>query len=469
MLGNNKYVISLTGIIKNTDNKECTLPIQNGKVFVALFENNPMWIDIYWLSIVSHFELKLYGKHNTHLWNVKIIPINIPQFASISRYKIIFPKPLWIKDKYRVIPGFTHLAVDELGNFLKRNHKTQQWEEYATPDLPEDKSRYPAIQVWDPDNNKSRNILIHRLVAMAWCVNRKPLDYNVVNHINGNKHDYRAKNLEWCNAKWNVRHAIESGLRPDAAPCKLRNAISGEILNFYTVTDACRFLGMDRTNVSVLTGLRVGRLIKNQFEFRLDSDPTPWNYVDGKEVKNGRYIATITTGDQVQETYYDTRDIVKKYKLWNLPTYSIECIRDNLIARNPTWKMTWVDQYYNGPYQAYCVETGKIVEHETMRGLAALVGATFSLVRSNILKGETRVTDGYAYRVKTNKPWNTNFETPVSRAKCIRATNSLTKEIIDFSSIRAVARHFNVDKTVIKNRLLLNTKLNAWEFKEVTN
>lgn len=53
---------------------------------------------------------------------------------------------------------------------------------------------------------------IHRLVASAFC--QKPTSANQVNHIDGNKANNFARNLEWITAKGNVQHALVKGLIP---------------------------------------------------------------------------------------------------------------------------------------------------------------------------------------------------------------------------------------------------------------
>lgn len=60
-----------------------------------------------------------------------------------------------------------------------------------------------------------------------------------VNHIDGNKKNNGAENLEWCTPSENINHAYESGLRPvpvgeDHAGSKLTDEIIAEARRRYT-------------------------------------------------------------------------------------------------------------------------------------------------------------------------------------------------------------------------------------------
>lgn len=58
-------------------------------------------------------------------------------------------------------------------------------------------------------NNKSKRIMLHRIIAEAFIqnLNNKPF----INHINSNKKDNRIENLEWCTQSENVKHSVNAG------------------------------------------------------------------------------------------------------------------------------------------------------------------------------------------------------------------------------------------------------------------
>jgi hypothetical protein len=56
----------------------------------------------------------------------------------------------------------------------------------------------------------TRGYAVHRLVALTFL--DEPKENMTANHINGNKLDNRAKNLEWLSHQDNMKHALVHGL-----------------------------------------------------------------------------------------------------------------------------------------------------------------------------------------------------------------------------------------------------------------
>lgn len=72
--------------------------------------------------------------------------------------------------------------------------------------------RYHRQVFVDPDKNIKEVWQIHRLVATLFVPNPDPTKYTVVNHLDANKHNNVASNLEWVTAKENAEHAANMGL-----------------------------------------------------------------------------------------------------------------------------------------------------------------------------------------------------------------------------------------------------------------
>lgn len=63
-------------------------------------------------------------------------------------------------------------------------------------------------------DGKSKMYRLHRIVAETFINNFD--NKNQVNHKNGNKLDNKVKNLEWCNCKDNIHHALKNNLMKPA-------------------------------------------------------------------------------------------------------------------------------------------------------------------------------------------------------------------------------------------------------------
>ena len=104
---------------------------------------------------------------------------------------------------WKEIPNIKGYEVSDLGR-VKSKKTGKICSQQITP------SGYYHIALF-LGNKKQKTYRVHRLVASAFIPN--PNNYNIINHINGNKLDNRPCNLEWCSQKHNANHAYKMGLR----------------------------------------------------------------------------------------------------------------------------------------------------------------------------------------------------------------------------------------------------------------
>ncbi len=86
-----------------------------------------------------------------------------------------------------------------------------------------------------------------------------------INHIDGNKLNNNATNLEWVTAKENMVHASKSGLIPNSISIKLTNKKTNEKMHFFSMSEASRYMGRQFSYIQ--TNIRETNTYENN-EFR---------------------------------------------------------------------------------------------------------------------------------------------------------------------------------------------------------
>ena len=122
---------------------------------------------------------------------------------------------------------------------------------------------YQMVSAGSGSNNKQ---YVHRMVAETWIDN--PNHYEQVNHINGDKDDNRADNLEWVTPSENMRHAFRTGLKKHSGGLKatpIRIVETGEV--FESVSECARRIGGSQGTISECLAGRRSTHLGYHFEY----------------------------------------------------------------------------------------------------------------------------------------------------------------------------------------------------------
>lgn len=148
--------------------------------------------------------------------------------------------------EYRKVDGFPY-SVSSDG--VVRNDRTGHLRKPVISN-----SGYCCVKLWD--KGKGKNCFIHRLVALAFVPN--PNHKPEVNHIDGDKTNNRANNLEWVTGAENKRHCrevlgkINRNPNTEAAhnACKKRVRCIDTCEEYESITAAAKAIGVVQSALS---------------------------------------------------------------------------------------------------------------------------------------------------------------------------------------------------------------------------
>lgn len=89
-------------------------------------------------------------------------------------------------------------------------------------------------------NKKLKSLRLCRLVAENFLENSN--NYPVVNHIDADRLNDSVTNLEWCSYSYNNKDRYKRHDNPNSL--KVQLTYKGELLEFKSVTEACKHLGV---------------------------------------------------------------------------------------------------------------------------------------------------------------------------------------------------------------------------------
>lgn len=155
-----------------------------------------------------------------------------------------------MEEVWKDIEGYEKLyQVSNFGNVKSLDHYASNGKKeilYKGKTLQQQKHKktgYLSVEL--SKNNKQKRIMVHRLVARAFIDN--PNKMPCINHIDEDKTNNKAQNLEWCNHKYNNNYGENT-----KKLCKpvLQYDLNGNFIKeYYGANEASRQLKIGCTNI----------------------------------------------------------------------------------------------------------------------------------------------------------------------------------------------------------------------------
>lgn len=111
-------------------------------------------------------------------------------------------------EEWKVIENFPNYAINSLGRVKSLPKKVRNGTaEFITKErILKQHYRNERAYVNVYKDKKQYKIKIHQQVAKSFVYNPNPEKYTIINHINEDKYDNRAENLEWCDYSYNLNY-----------------------------------------------------------------------------------------------------------------------------------------------------------------------------------------------------------------------------------------------------------------------
>lgn len=343
------------------------------------------------------------NKWNVHIENLtwehkRYIPHIIPGINASS-------------DTFVKIPGFSRYLVNTCGKHCSVDGSILS-DGYMSD------TGYYKVRVVD-DNGTSRNIGVHRLVALALLEHPLDVDDLEVNHKDGNRSNNHYTNLEWVTKVINIRHAIESGLTNRSRNRKiLAKCLDTDIVEIFATPNKCnKALGIPMTTLRRALDNDV-YVAHRGYILKYQDDTRPWPRND--QITCGSNSDIILVKDIMTntiESYRYVGDVAKRLGCDNSVIYRHIRRNNNIpykgcIIRYDTQDLIWPEysekdlhkisamtQWSRKPVTVKNLNTGVVDEYPSVETFCKHIGySSPAYMRSKINTNGYTVHNGYEVR-----------------------------------------------------------------------
>lgn len=189
------------------------------------------------------------------------------------------PLPSEKYPNYFHVPFFTQYVMNKKGELIKGDlHITDTWRT-TSPGIMNPKNIRGGYKVRQLTNDIGVRTSIgrHRLM----CLTFKPYPDNVdrldVNHNNGVPGDDWVDNLDWMTRSRNLSHAYETGLRTQNKHVLIRDVLTGEVSEHWSISEGARSLGLACDEaLRFRLNARFGSVFQDGTQVKLKDDKRDW-------------------------------------------------------------------------------------------------------------------------------------------------------------------------------------------------
>lgn len=183
------------------------------------------------------------------------------------------------------VPGYVAYAINERGVVMSLRRHEIMTMQYTSPDPKKNivgGYAYVATTIW---HRKLTNMMRHRALCLTFKEYPDNVDSLVVNHINGVPGDDWLDNLEWATRGQNNLHAYINDLKNQHMRVLVRNVLTGEVTEYYSISECARQLGFptDETIRQRLVSSAFGAVFRDGTQVKLKSDEREWIIPDDPE------------------------------------------------------------------------------------------------------------------------------------------------------------------------------------------
>lgn len=221
-----------------------------------------------------------------------------------------------IKEIWKSIKGYEEqYAISNFGRVRGLSRKDSMGRNIKSSIIKPQRNKKGYLQVSLCKNGTCKTFTVHRLVADAFIPN--PNACPQVNHIDENKENNYASNLEWCDNLYNSNW----GTRNIRLASKLSHSVyaidkNGNYQLYKSETEASLFLGIPTSAINDIVNKRNNRKSYMGHTFISESEFNKDHVLSSISFEKGNKISVLEKDTGVSRIFYSFREADGYYNKW---------------------------------------------------------------------------------------------------------------------------------------------------------